>query len=59
MNYQFSKKLKHKSGVDSDGTTPVTASNLDAETNDKGLKNIELNGRFRVMEEAPVTLDVS
>ena len=58
MNYQFSKKLKNKSGVDNDGTTTIDATALDAETNDKGLKNIELGARYSVMEEAPVTLDV-
>ena len=58
LNYQFSGKDKHKSGVGSDGTTAVTTANLEAETNDKSLKNIELNARYRVMEEAPVTMDV-
>lgn len=58
LNYQFSSKLKNPAGKSNDGTTALTASQLDAETNDKGLKNVELNARFRAMEEAPVTLDV-
>ncbi|MBF0314573.1 MAG: hypothetical protein HQK52_14230 [Oligoflexia bacterium] len=55
INYQMTSTVENKSGT-TNGVAD-TGNQLEAKTDDKGLQNIGLNGRYRVMEEEPVNLD--